>query len=400
MATLQPPAVAAPPPAVKGLHKVRLASMFASDPMEKKGPEGASRTRVNWKKCLTKVPLYQMLRGTPSSGDIAANEARDECEVPPLSFAIDGKTSGGAEWGRWGVGISQTSGGAKGPPCGWYAGGPCSTAPLLLDIGGSPSIQSAELLAKIAAVEVIEEVAQVYGSSSHLGAKPLRVVICTDTIANVRTLMKCARRERGIKVGTGFLQLLKVFATALVRLLRTLQAMKATLTFIHKSNPHSGQATVHPTNWMPDVLAKLGMDDCNVEQAHILDECDDRAFDQLRFTDATWKTPKLLWAVTISLEGDHLAPDRSIPSRVARGKWRRCQDAYGYWWRNDSTEEYFYEASGRGNGSRCWTKYRYDAKNPTKCWWCATNADGVVRDFFFERTGDESPPTGYNECSR
>ena len=82
MATLRPPAVAAPPPAVKGLHKVRLASMFASDPMEKKGPGGASRTRVKWKKCPTNVPLYQILRGTPSSGDIAADEARDECEGP------------------------------------------------------------------------------------------------------------------------------------------------------------------------------------------------------------------------------------------------------------------------------------------------------------------------------
>ena len=60
-----------------------------------------------------------------------------------------------------------------------------------------------ELLAKIAAVEVLEELVLVYGRSSYLGTQPLRIVICTDTIANVVTLMKCARRERGMKVGTG-----------------------------------------------------------------------------------------------------------------------------------------------------------------------------------------------------
>ena len=88
------------------------------------------------------------------------------------------------------------------------------------------------------------------------------------------------------------------------------------------------------------------------------------------------------------------------PSSGALDKWTRKQVDDKYMWCNGATNEHLFEESGVGAGPGKWTRYAYDLIDRGKCWWCMTNPDGTVRDFFFfEETGTRIHPWRYNETS-
>ena len=332
-----------------------------------------------------------MSGGRPSYFDVVAREDNESTAEEEVRIACDGATKDG----KWGIGISETSGIKGRKPLGFYAGGEGTKSPLLLDANGAPSQQTVELLAKIFALAVVPDLLP------HPRNGLLNIEVCTDSIAHIKTLMDCARERRRLKVGADFYTLLLMFAAVLVELLHDLRGRVAGITFIQKTDPRSAQDTIHKNDWMPDILAKLGMKGCAVDEANWKLQCTTSALDFLSFSAPIWTTESLLGSVTICIRAPSPAAAPAVrPPSDAGGSWNWRQEATGVRWSNAATGECFWEDRESHRVPWSWKKYRCPHTVPTTCWWCATYPNGAIRDFFFEATGTRDPPRMVQHCER
>ena len=292
-------------------------------------------------------------------------------------WLVDGKTEGH----KWSAGWSQAGGGEN--KKGVFCGGIGRNSPLLLDKNGFPCQAYVEQVAKLLLVRYLD-------AYTSMGAS--QFVVCTDNVSALSNLKVLAMIDRERvkldgprKMGTGWYELLGMFASELVKLLGP---RNATMTVIHKNHPKAYQGGASARRWDPDRVANLGMTGCDMKQSEWAVGIDESAFKRLQFTEEEWCGSLL---VSVKIQVAELLPVALSPP----AKWFRIHRRYWWLWRNVATKEWFWEESP--NPWRYgWKKYSC-SEGPNggmEFWWCWTDVDGSMGGYFFESTGSPERPAG------